>query len=538
MTAQTPDSLAQHEGARTAHENRESWVGYAGLIRCVILLIAIVGTLTFDDPPAAYVVLLLAAYYTMAAAASVWHLMAFLRGVHLGLRVTWVQVLIDFSSVALTVHFTGGPGSFFTFLFVVVILETALLVGIRQGFVFALFATAFMLAQAGWGAYSGQEPNLLHLWYNFVVQGLAYFLTAAISGFWNHRIRLMQHFQSEILDNMNSGFVVTDEKGLVTAHNRAAERILEIDRLEGIGRPVQEILRLESGAESPVLTAIRSERDFNSYEFHAILRSGKLKLLGLTTSRIHDPRERLKGVIASFTDLTDSAMMREELQRQDRLAYIGELSAGLAHEIRNPVAAIRGAMDELSQVPTENHMAQRLTAIAIRESDHLNQIVQGFLDFARNPTIERQRVDVVALVESLVETLRRKFNGGGITIATTLPEGPCTISGDPSQLKQVFMNLATNGIEAMPTKGTLEIAIVAEAGSVEVRFLDEGPGIEPDKVARIFEPFYTTKPSGVGMGLSVVQRIITAHDGTIRITSREGGGASVIVRLPIAKTEA
>jgi len=536
MTEHLPEAAVQQEGTRKAHENRESWVAYAGLIRCVILLVAIVGTFSFEYIPAVFIVPL-AIYYTFAAAASAWHLLAFFRGVYLGHRLTWAQVLVDFGSVALTVHFTGGPGSFFTFLFVVVILEAALLLGIRHGFFFALFATLFMLAQAGRGVYTGQEPNLVHLSYNFVVQGLAYFLTAAISGFWNQRIRLMEHFQSEILDNMNSGFVVTDEMGIVTAHNRAAERILDFGRREGIGRPVQEVLRLESGAESPVLTAIRSERDFNSYEFHAVLPSGEVKLLGLTTSRIYDPRRRLKGVIASFTDLTDSAMMREELQRQDRLAYIGELSAGLAHEIRNPVAAIRGAVDELSQVPATDRMVDRLTAIAMRESDHLNQIVQDFLDFARNPTDERQRIDVCEILEELVETLRRKYNNGsGLAITLTRQGGVCVVSGDPSQLKQVFMNLAANGIEAMQMKGTLEIAVAAEGGSIEVRFLDEGPGVEPDKLARIFEPFYTTKPSGVGMGLSVCQRILTAHDGTIRITSREGGGASVIVRLPSAKT--
>ena len=537
MTEHLPEAAVQQEGTRKAHENRESWVGYAGLIRCLILLVAIIGTFSFEHIPAVYIIPL-AVYYTGAAGASVWYLLSFMRGVYLGHRLTWAQVAVDFGAVALTVHFTGGPGSFFTFLFVVVILEAALLLGIRQGFIYALFATMFMLLQAGRGVYTGQEPNMLHISYNFVVQGLAYFLTAAISGFWNQRIRLMQHFQSEILDNMNSGFVVTDENGRVTAHNRAAERILEVGRREGIGRPVQEILRLESGAESPVLTAIRSDRDFNSYEFHALLPSGKVKLLGLTTSRIHDPRHRLKGVIASFTDLTDSAIMREELQRQDRLAYIGELSAGLAHEIRNPVAAIRGAVDELGQVPTDNHMVERLTAIAMRESDHLNQIVQDFLDFARNPTTERQRIDVCEIIDGLVETLRRKFNGGDeLRIVVKRQGGPCIVSGDPSQLKQVFMNLATNGIEAMQMQGTLEIAITAESGLIEIRFLDEGPGIEPDKVARIFEPFYTTKPSGVGMGLSVCQRILTAHDGTIRITSRERGGASVIVRLPSTKNE-
>ena len=254
--------------------------------------------------------------------------------------------------------------------------------------------------------------------------------------------------------------------------------------------------------------------------------------MGLTTSPIHDAHGSLTGIIASFTDLTEMARMREELKRQDRLAAVGELSAGLAHEIRNPVAAIRGAVDELKNSISTPQIAERLAAIAIRESDHLNRIVTDFLDFARRPEIRRETFSVVDLVEEVVELLRDKYRSReGLVINAQAPPKDCRISGDRSQIKQVFMNIAKNGIEAMEERGVLGVTVLPDSTSVEVRFDDQGAGIPPDELARVFEPFYTTKASGVGMGLAVCMRIVTAHDGTIRAT-RAGGGTTITYVFP------
>jgi len=344
--------------------------------------------------------------------------------------------------------------------------------------------------------------------------------------------------QGEILDNMSNGFLITDKNGIIIAQNKAADRILELEQGTAALRPVQEVLRVESGAECPIVAALRTGRHFTSYEFHARTGSQKVKLLGLTTSPIHDSHGSLTGIIASFTDLTEMAKMREELKRQDRLAAVGELSAGLAHEIRNPVAAIRGAVDELKDNIGTPPIAQRLAAIATRESDHLNRIVTDFLDFARNPEVRRETFSLNELMQEVVELLGDKYrNRTGLQIRTHPPLKDCLISGDRSQIKQVFMNIAKNGIEAMEEQGVLSVSVAPDSTSVEVRFDDEGAGIPPDELARIFEPFYTTKANGVGMGLAVCMRIVTAHDGTIRATPREGGGTSLSVRLPIIRKE-
>jgi two-component system sensor histidine kinase PilS (NtrC family) len=451
---------------------------------------------------------------------------------------TWAQLLVDFGVVAATVSFTGGALSLFTFLFVIVILEAGLLLGQTQGIIIATLSTAFILIQTYQLAPAKESYETLTHWYGFLVKGLGYYLTAFISGYWNLRVYRMQQFQHEILDNMSNGFLITDRHGLVIAQNKAADRILELVQGAAVGRPVQDVLRVGSGAECPVVTALRTGRHFTSYEFHARTGAEAVKLLGLTTSPIHDSHGNLTGIIASFTDLTEMAKMREELKRQDRLAAVGELSAGLAHEIRNPVAAIRGAVDELKASIDTPEIAERLAAIAIRESDHLNRIVTDFLDFARRPEVRRETFSIVELVQEVAELVRNKYRSrGGLEIRAEAPPRDCLISGDRSQIKQVFMNIAKNGIEAMEERGVLSVAVIPDSTSVEVRFDDQGAGIPPDELARIFEPFYTTKTSGVGMGLAVCMRIVTAHDGTLRATPREGGGTSISVRLPTMRDE-
>lgn len=450
-----------------------------------------------------------------------------------------LNIVFDFIVVTATVTFTGGPTSLFTSIFIVVVLECGILLGLRLSFVVSTLASLFMLLQVLLSLRAGaHEVGGFELWYNFLVQTLAYYLTAFMAGYWSQRLRQMQIFQSEILDNMNSGFLITDAAGTITASNAAAVSILELAG-SPVGRPVEEVLQGESGGESPAYTALRSGRDYTSYEFTARTAKGSRKLLGLTTSRMFDPRGEISGIIASFTDLTEMDQMRREIMRHDRLAAVGELAAGLAHEIRNPVAVIRGAADELTRHSDDADIQGRLRTMILRESDQLNEIVTGFLDFAREPTLKRERIDISALIRELSEVLEHETNGAaGTRITVKAPRHACEVFGDPSQLKQVFVNLGKNAIEAMEMEGAL--CILVEGGQdrpVHIRFEDEGPGIDPDKVARIFEPFYTTKPTGVGMGLAVCARILTAHDGTIRATSRAGGGCSMNITLPVAVSE-
>lgn len=517
---------------RPSYDGPSSWLWFVGAARIGVLLVVAIGAQLIASNTV-YASLLNLIYFA-AFAASLWYFIALRREQTVPAVLTWMQVLVDFGVVAATISFTGGQDSFFTFLLVIVILEAGVLMGLVQGFLFASLATAYMLFQFIQWMPPGADP--ISHWYNFLIQGIAFFFTAFISGYWNQRVSRMKQFQREILDNMNSGFLISDRKGLIIAMNRAACAILELPQEDVTGRHVEGIMVPSSRAESPIVTALRLGNDFSSYEFYCECASGEAKLLGLTTNRISDMHGNVTGLIASFTDLTEMARMRQELQQQDRLAVIGELAAGLAHEIRNPVAAIRGAMEELNANLDHQKMVERLAKIAVRESDHLNNIVSGFLDFARNPVKQYEALELRALLEEMGHDLERKYQHcKGLRIVLMLGERPRTVHGNATQLRQVFLNIAHNAIEAMEESGTLTILLRQGAGPVEIAFEDTGPGIPPDKVARIFEPFYTEKAGGVGMGLAICMRIITAHDGVIQVASRSGGGTAMIVRLPAAK---
>jgi two-component system sensor histidine kinase PilS (NtrC family) len=480
--------------------------------------------------------------YVLGLATSLLYLTTLYRQRHVPPLLTWTQMLVDFALVAVTLGFTGGVYSFFTFLMVIVILEAGLLLGMPQGFVFATLATIFVGMQSLLPSLPPHTPyEWIELGYRFLIQAMAFYLTAFVSGYWNQRVNRMEQFQRQILDNMNSGFLMTDGTGVVRVLNKAAMSILNLPAGSGAGQPVQQVLRPAAG-ECPVLTVLRSGHDFINYEFHTETVTGNIRMLEITTSRVMNAKGT-NGVIVSFTDQTEMAEMRRELQRQDRLAAVGELAAGVAHEIRNPVAAIRGAMEELramserGAVEQSPRMTEKLAAIALRESDHLNRIVCDFLQFARSPELRKEIFDLRDLAGEVKEQIQHQFGcNNGFRMVTILPDVPCQVSGDPSQLKLACLNMCENAYEAMTGHGTVTVTVAPKPGSFEVRFEDEGPGVHPEKISRIFEPFYTEKERAVGMGLAICMRIVTAHDGTIRVGAREGGGASFVVRLP-AKIE-
>ncbi len=520
--------------AELVYDRQIMWLRYLGVARIGVLSFLAVGAAFLDLERGQSVLL---SCYVAGFVVSLWSLQTVQRQDRPGTAQRWIQIAVDYTIVATTVAYTQGSTSLFTFLFVVVVLEAGLLLGLSQGFILASMATAFMALQILLPVTSGRILSSFELVYNLLIQCMSFYLAAFVSGYWNQRIHRLQEFQRDILDNMNSGFMITDARGLVTVMNESACDLLGVSSESAVGRHVSTVLRVAGAGECPIVTAMRSRQDFSSYEFKALSRGTSDEvLLGLTTNFIRDAKDDVTGVIASFTDLTEMDAIRQELRRHDRLAVVGELAAGLAHEIRNPVTVIRGALEELSHSAPKDALEKKLRDMAIRESDHLNEIVSGFLSFAREPSRKRELADVRTLVEETAELVRREHAvHEGLEVSVAFPETSRRILCDPSQIKQVLVNLAKNAVEAMDANGTLAISVSAGPGPVEIRFDDTGPGIEPEKMGRIFEPFYTTKDSGVGMGLAVCIRIVTAHDGTIRASARQGGGCSMRVVLPAAE---
>jgi two-component system sensor histidine kinase PilS (NtrC family) len=251
---------------------------------------------------------------------------------------------------------------------------------------------------------------------------------------------------------------------------------------------------------------------------------------------LKDESGRKRGVIAVFQDLTEARKMQERMRKADRLAAIGELSAGIAHEIRNPLASISGSIEMLYNELELNGENKRLMELIIKESDRLDRIINDFLEFARLRAPSRDAVSVTRCLDDVFVLLgNTPAMQGGLETEIRHLDGDVTVRIDEEQMKQVLFNLAINACEAMGGVGTLVVETArTEDGQVKITFADEGSGIGEEEAARLFEPFFTTKEGGTGLGLAIANKIVEAHGGRFEVQNRAQGGAEFSIVIPIS----
>jgi two-component system sensor histidine kinase PilS (NtrC family) len=252
-------------------------------------------------------------------------------------------------------------------------------------------------------------------------------------------------------------------------------------------------------------------------------------------SPLFSEADETTGMVITFQDLTQVRALEEASRRQDRLAAIGRMAASIAHEIRNPLAAMRGSIQMLRAEVDNNSSHAELMEIILRESDRLNGIISDFLTYARPRSLTQSRVDIGVLLHQTFALLRHSPEILETqTIVEELPPDPLITEVDEGQLKQVFWNLARNALQAMPDGGTLKATLHKNSNNrLHISFSDSGRGMSPDQVEHLFEPFSSTT-GGTGLGLSIVYQIIRDHGGTINVRSREGQGTIITIELPIA----
>ena len=254
-------------------------------------------------------------------------------------------------------------------------------------------------------------------------------------------------------------------------------------------------------------------------------------------SRREQLEETAKGLEESYRQLQSQSELiiriEEQLRRAERLSALGELSAILAHEIRNPLASIRGTAEILMEADTSADSRGEFLGILVKESDRLNRVVEDFLRMARPEPITKRECDLNVELANMVTLLSTEARAHKVTLQLFPTELPRFV-GDGEKLRQAFLNLMLNGIQACGAGGRLEVTtrLDREAGCIEIRFADNGPGIAPESMAEIFEPFFTTKGSGTGLGLPITKKIIEGHGGTVEVESEPGAGALFKVRLP------
>jgi len=343
----------------------------------------------------------------------------------------------------------------------------------------------------------------------------------------------LRALHERIVESIRSGLITTDLEGHIFTFNTAAEEITgyKAEQVRG-----QHISTLVGNIDAQIQESLRAaDAGEISPRFEAeCLTPEDLHLrLGFSMSPLFTESGEVTGLIMSFQDLTEVRSMEETARRQDRLAAVGRVAAGIAHEIRNPLAAMRGAIQVLKSDMEGDSSQAQLMGIILNESDRLNKIITDFLTYARPRLADFEPVDVRDVIGETLTLLRHSPDlHKDHKIEEVLADEPMMTDADASQLKQVFWNLSRNAIQAMPNGGTLRVEVRRrKSGRIQIIFSDTGVGMSSQQVERLFEPFSSTKGS-TGLGLSIVYQIIRDHGGSINVRSLEGQGTTINVELP------
>lgn len=476
-----------------------------------------------------------------------------------------LQISVDLLLISGIVLVTGGVESLFSIAYFLVIMGASILFHRWGGFL-AAGASTLLYCVAIWAPFSpaigalvdfeGIYPTLARadVGYRIVLNAFGFFLVAGLSTYLAESLRRtgeelniksshlaeLEARSEKILQNISSGLVTSDLGGKITYINRAGERISGQERGTVPGRHLLDLFQFKDDW-NPF-------DDLSAVEGLPFRVEGWMKgrpgeqYLGMTFSLLRDEADHISGLICSFQDLTRIRKMEDQVRRSDRLAVVGELAAGMAHEIRNPLASLSGSIQLLAEELVLQDTSRELMDIVKGEVSRLNAIITDFLRFASPRPLRLKETD---LLEMLGETakLLQQSGDGGCRVEIAAEEGEDhRAEVDPTLMKQVFWNFSRNAIEAMEEGGTLTMAIeeapVEHEGGVvighlKISFTDNGVGIPEEEIERVFTPFHSTKEHGTGLGLAIVFKIVEAHRGRIEVESRVGTGTTFSVHLPV-----
>jgi two-component system sensor histidine kinase PilS (NtrC family) len=345
----------------------------------------------------------------------------------------------------------------------------------------------------------------------------------------------LRALHERIVASIRSGLVTTDLDGRIFTFNFAAQEITGYREEMIRGKDASILFGDLKDHIAETLRALEKGQNSPRFETNCLTSEGMRLRLGYSISPLSSESGDTTGMVITFQDLTQVRSLEETSRRQDRLAAIGRMAASIAHEIRNPLAAMRGSIQMLrSEVDSDSSQAE-LMEIILRESDRLNRIITDFLNYARPRSLTQARVDVGDLLHQTFALMRHSPEiSTNQSIVEELPKEPIFAEADEGQLKQVFWNLARNALQAMPQGGTLRTTLESNSNNrLRISFTDTGRGMSPDQVEHLFEPFSSTT-GGTGLGLSIVYQIIRDHGGTINVRSRVGQGTTITVELPVA----
>ena len=343
----------------------------------------------------------------------------------------------------------------------------------------------------------------------------------------------LQAFNQHVIESLTSGLATTDHEGHVLTLNPSGQQITGRRDSDVIGRSIFELLQLPPDFEPRLREpGSGSHRTEVSY---ARPSGGQIEI-GLSAAPLITPSGQT-GFLFLFQDVTAARRMEREARLRQRLAAVGEMAAGIAHEIRNPLASMSGSIQILRQELPLNREQGQLMDIVLRESERLNETIKAFLAYARPQKFSTKRLDLRRVVDDTALLLRHSSEScDGHRVEVAAPAGPVWFDADENQIRQIIWNLATNGLRAMPEGGRLLLSVAAESDrEVVLSVSDEGVGIPEHELDNVLQPFHGSFGKGTGLGLAIVHRVVSDHDGEIRITSEPGSGTTVCVRLPVTR---
>jgi two-component system, NtrC family, sensor histidine kinase HydH len=381
-------------------------------------------------------------------------------------------------------------------------------------------------------AKSVEESGRQILLYGFLLLLLGtigfYFLILVQSSYSAQKaLENVKQYAIDVVEGMAEGLVNIDHDGVIRTLNPEAERILGLRAAGAVGRPWQEVFAGEGWGD--FASFISAGRPF--YDRMVPPRGPGLAPLVVTLASVRGQAGR-GGLVFFLRDREEVESLRDEVRRSERLAALGRLVAGMAHEIRNPLNSIRGFTQLLSGKFPEGSGESRAAGIIIREVDRLNRVITDLLDFSRPKEVRFSLLDLNEVVRSAVPLVEREGAAGGVKVVEELAPDGVTVRGDGDSLKQALLNLLLNALQAMPDGGVLTLTTRAEEGGAILDVSDTGVGISSADAANIFEPFFTMRQKGTGLGLAIVHRIVQDHGGEIRVRSAPGKGATFTVRFP------
>ena len=481
-------------------------------------------------------------------------------------RFAYVQILLDTILITAIIHTTGGIESMFSLLYLLSIISGSIILYRRGGLMVASFSIIFygalldlnyygLINSMGSHSLYPQDYQSDEVFYRILVNGAAFYVVSFLTSFLSEQslrsetalkakqkdMADLEMLNENIIQSISSGLVAVDEYRKIIVFNKGAEGLFDVESTDAIRRDVYEVIPFIQ----PYLEG-KNPNKFNQIVYQG--GDGKQIDLLLNISSLTDQDGNKKGKILFFQDMTHMREMEREVKRMEDLAMLGELSAAIAHEIRNPLASISGSIqvldDSLSR--EDSLINERLMDIISREIDRLNHMVSDFLQFARPQSKEVEKFDLNQLIGETLYIFQNSQSWSSNLEVEKKISGLLEMGSDPQQLKQVLWNILLNASEAMPKGGVIRVSTEKVNGfdgsggsteSVKIKVEDNGPGINPKVIKDMFKPFSTTKKGGSGLGLAIVRRIVDGLGGEVSGQNLTGGGAAITILLPLQLKE-